>query len=142
MTLPKSISACIIRWLILIFIGFLGAMIAASIGFMLQQADFWQFSVAIVVMPLVETLVFNRWLQQGFINYRLQKKATPQQTYVFSILLMSGAFALSHIGYGADVFLWWLIPATALGVFWVYCPNLWVVSSVHAAWNLSLWLVS
>lgn len=142
MTLPKSISACIIRWLILIFIGFLGAMIAASIGFKLQLTDFSLFLVMIIVMPVIETLVFNRWLQQGFINYRLQKKATPQQTYVFSILLMAGAFSLSHIGYGADVFLWWLIPATALGVFWVYCPNLWAVSSVHAAWNLSLWLVS
>ncbi len=142
MTLTISILACFARWLILISIGLLGAKIAASNGFKLQLTDFWLFLVMIIVMPVIETLVFNRWLQQGFINYRFKKKATPQQTYVFSILLMAGAFSLSHIGYGADVFLWWLIPATALGVFWVYCPNLWVVSSVHALWNLSLWLVS
>lgn len=142
MTFIKGLSACIFWWLILIFIGFLSAFIAASNGFKLQITDFLQFLVTMIVMPLIETWVFNYWLQQGFINDQLQKKANPQQTYIFSILLMAGAFSLSHIGYGADVFLWWLIPAGALAIFWVYCPNIWILSSVHASWNLSLWLVS
>lgn len=91
------------------------------------------------VMPIVETFMFNFWLQQGFIDYGLHRNIALIRLKMIAMLVSAFAFALAHLALANWWVGAWFIIGLALALLWEITRSFWFVAFVHAYWNICLW---
>jgi membrane protease YdiL (CAAX protease family) len=129
-------------WMVLGVVGFIVAFFLVEIGVSLKLTTWWNWLLVIVIMPIVETLVFNYWFQQSFFEWLTKKINSQWLSYWITGVVVTALFALAHVGAIESLAWLWILPGLVLVLLWFYFSSVTLLSLVHATWNLSLWFVS
>lgn len=142
---PKQVDCQPSCWLIIGFLclGGLGALLARWLGFSIVELSLWDAVGLLLLMPLVETLILNAWLQSQAQAYWISRGIGKELAQSRSIVLAGILFMLAHVGLVQGwAVIWWLIPGLLLAYFWSRYPSVFWLAVVHASWNAWLWWLS
>jgi hypothetical protein len=129
-------------WILLGLVGLVVASYLVDFGISLQLTTGWDWLVAILIMPILETVVFNFWFQQNFYKWLSNKIHTLWLSYAITTLVVTFLFVLAHVNVTGILAWLWVFPGLVLVLLWFYCSSITLLSGVHAIWNLGLWWVS
>lgn len=135
-------SRCQLLIVLLGVVGFFAALFLAKFGFSLTLASWLDWLLVVIIMPFVETLVFNYWFQQGLFEWLKHKKISLRLAYWLAGSMTAVLFVLAHVGVIGSMAWLWIFPSAVLACIWFYCPSILTLSIVHTTWNFCLWLVS
>lgn len=128
---------------LLLLCGLIGWIVSAEISLRYQKLiidNFSDYLLFFFFMPMIETALFNVWLQQGVTDFGVAKKIALVQIRTSAVLISAFAFALAHLAVvGWWVFAWFIV-GLALSLLWEITRSFWFVAGIHAYWNISLWL--
>lgn len=134
---------CVIKvFALCTFVGWIGSSLAIALGWSLLLVEPWQISLHLLLMPLVETLLFNYWFQQSIVQYGADRQWSSRASQTLSIGAMAFAFMLAHVSLVGFWSVLWFFVGLSFGLLWLLSQKVWLVFLVHAYWNLMLWFQS
>lgn len=130
------------QWLALLLLGWPVAFVLVNqLAFALPVVSLSEAIWFFVLMPLLETLILNRLLQQELTIWLAKATCwSLRRRQSLLLILIASLFMFMHWQIaGSWLVLWW-IPGVLLAYVWQLSQSVLLVASLHASWNISLWL--